>query len=279
MKILLLGKNGLLGREIGSVFKHTGVYDMYSLGREDLDITDPDAVYRIVKDVRPDVVINAAAFTFVDDCEAKKQFAMTVNGEANGTLAKICNNLGAYLIYFSTDYVFEGENENGYKEDDATSPINVYGESKLLGEQLIQKNTDNYYIFRTSWLFGMHGINFVKTMLDLAQDKDEIQVVNDQFGKPTYTFDLARGINDFLQNNQGKSGIYHLVNEGTTSWFDFAKKIFEFEKITVQLTPMSSSDLNRPARRPHISTLLNTKLPHLRSHEEALKDYLLKLKL
>jgi dTDP-4-dehydrorhamnose reductase len=277
MKILLLGKKGLLGHEIATTFKRAEQDDFMALGHDDIDITDKDSLFQVLKDVKPNLVINAAAFTFVDECEAKKEFVMTVNGKANCDLAQICNSLNAHLMYFSTDYVFDGGNEEGYKEDDATSPINVYGESKLLGEQLIQQNTDKYYIIRTSWLFGMNGVNFVKTMLDVSQKKSHLTIVDDQIGKPTYTHDLADGIFNFVRNNFGQSGIYHLTNEGSTSWFDFAKKIFEFAKIKVELSPVSSVELNRPAKRPNISILHNTKLPHLRHHHEALKDYLTQL--
>ena len=273
-KVLLIGKNGLLGTEINTIFKKSEEFEFYSTSREDLDITDQDAVAQILNDFRPELVINAAAFTFVDECEAKRNFVMQVNGEANGALARICNEIGANLMYFSTDYVFDGTKKEGYKENDETSPINTYGESKLLGENLIQENTDKYFIIRTSWLFGMHGQNFVKTMLKLAEEGRQISVVNDQFGKPTYTRDLAKGILDFIKTGY-ESGIYHLVNENSTSWFDFAKKIFDFKNLPdVDLVSINSGELSRPARRPQISILHNTKLPHLRPHEEALKDYL-----
>jgi len=274
MKVLLIGKNGLLGTEVNSIFKESGEFEFYSTSREDLDITDQAAVSQILNDFRPELVINAAAFTYVDECEAKRNFVMQVNGEANGYLAKTCNDIGANLMYFSTDYVFDGMNKEGYKEDDDTSAINTYGESKLLGEQMIQKNTDKFFIIRTSWLFGMHGQNFVKTMLKLADEGRQISVVNDQFGKPTYTKDLAKGIFNFVKTGY-QSGIYHLVNEDSTSWFDFAKKVFAFKNLTdVDLVSTNSNEFKRPARRPQISILHNTKLPHLRSHEEALKDYL-----
>jgi len=274
MRILLIGKNGLLGSEIDSVFQNFKNFEFYSTNKEDLDITDKDQINHILKDLKPNLVINAAGFTFVDDCELKKEFVMNVNGESNGELARICNSFGAHLMYFSTDYVFDGTKKEGYKENDETSPINTYGESKLLGENLIQENTDKYFIIRTSWLFGMHGQNFVKTMLKLAEEGRQISVVNDQFGKPTYTRDLAKGILDFIKTGY-ESGIYHLVNENSTSWFDFAKKIFDFKNLPdVDLVSINSGELSRPARRPQISILHNTKLPHLRPHEEALKDYL-----
>lgn len=274
MRILLIGKNGLLGSEIDSVFQNFKNFEFYSTKKEDLDITDKDQIHHILKDLKPDLVINAAGFTFVDDCELKKEFVMNVNGYANKHLAEICNSIGAYLLYFSTDYVFDGRNKEGYKEDDETSPVNTYGDSKLLGEQLIKKNTNKFFIIRTSWLFGMHGQNFVKTMLKLAEEGRQISVVNDQFGKPTYTKDLAKGILEFVKTGY-KSGIYHLVNENTTSWYNFAKKIFDFKNLPdVDLVSINSKELSRPAKRPQISILQNTKLPHLRSHEEALKDYL-----
>ncbi len=277
MKILLIGKNGLLGTEINSVFKESKEFDFYSTSRDELDITNEESVWQILNDFRPNLVINAAGFTYVDECEAKQNFVMQVNGYANKFLAEKCKEIDANLMYFSTDYVFDGTKKEGYKEDDVTSPINTYGESKLLGEKMIQENTDNFFIIRTSWLFGMHGQNFVKTMLKLADEGRQIQVVNDQFGKPTYTVDLANGILDFVKTGYS-SGIYHLVNENSTSWYEFAKKIFDLKNLTgVDLVSINSGELNRPAKRPQISILHNTKLPHLRSHEEALKDYLNKI--
>jgi len=274
MRILLIGKNGLLGTEINTLCKESGSFDFYSTSKEDLDITDEDAVKQILYDFRPNLVINSAAFTYVDECEIKKDFVMNINGTANGNLAKMCNDLGAYLVYFSTDYVFDGYKSEGYKEDDETNPINVYGESKLLGEKLIQENTDKFYIIRTSWLFGMHGHNFVKTMLELAKKGEPIKVVTDQIGKPTYTADLAKAIYEGVQMGY-PCGIYHLVNENATTWYDFAKKIFDLAEISnVDLRSTNSQEFQRPAKRPTVSILQNTKLPLLRPHEEALKDYL-----
>lgn len=274
MKVLLIGKNGLLGSEIDSICKNSGFFEYLATSKEDLDITNEEAVREILYDYKPNLVVNAAAFTYVDECEMKKDFVMNINGKANGHLAKMCHDLGAYLAYFSTDYVFDGTNPEGYKEDDPTNPINTYGESKLLGETLIQENTDKYYIIRTSWLFGMHGNNFVKTMLNLAKKGEPIEVVDDQIGKPTYSLDLANAIYNNVQMGY-PSGIYHLVNENATTWYDFAKKVFDLANLSnVDLRRIKSSELSRPAKRPNISTLQNTKLPHLRPHEDALKDYL-----
>ncbi|MFC1600232.1 dTDP-4-dehydrorhamnose reductase [Patescibacteria group bacterium] len=274
MKVLLIGKNGLLGSEIDSICKNSGFFEYLSTSKEDLDITDENAVKQILNDYKPNLVVNAAAFTYVDECEMKKEFVMNINGKANGNLAKICNDIGAYLAYFSTDYVFDGTKKEGYTEYDETHPINTYGESKLLGETLIQENTDKFFIIRTSWLFGMHGNNFVKTMLNLAKKGEPIKVVDDQIGKPTYSVDLANAIYNNVQMGY-PSGIYHLVNENATTWYDFAKKVFDLADLSnVDLRSIKSDELSRPAKRPKVSTLQNTKLPHLRSHEDALKDYL-----
>lgn len=275
MKVLLLGKNGLLGKEIMHAFKSKGSDELFALNHADLDITDQDALFMTLKDIKPDHVINAAAFTYVDECESKEEFVMAVNGHANGKLAEICNKMGCHLTYFSTDYVFDGNKEEEYEENDQTSPINVYGRSKLLGEQLIQKNTDKFYIIRTSWLFGMHGRNFVTTMLDLAKKGQQINVVDDQFGKPTFSHDLAGAVFDTMHDTMPKSGIYHLINEHKTSWYHFAKKIFDATNLNnVNLARISSDDLDREAPRPHNCALANTKLPKLRTHQEALNDYL-----
>ncbi len=277
MKVLLIGKNGLLGSEIDSVCKNSGLFEYLSTSKEDLDITDEEALRQMLTDYKPNLVINAAGFTFVDECEMKRDFVMDINGKANGHLAKLCNDIGAYLAYFSTDYVFDGTKEEGYTEYDEPNPINIYGESKLLGETLIQENTDKFFIIRTSWLFGMHGNNFVKTMLNLAKKGGPISVVDDQIGKPTYSVDLANAIYNNFQMGY-PSGIYHLVNENATTWYDFAKKVFDLANLSnVDLRRIKSSELSRPAKRPQISTLQNTKLPRLRSHEAALKDYLNRL--
>ncbi|MCD6109377.1 dTDP-4-dehydrorhamnose reductase [bacterium] len=275
MKILLLGKNGLLGREITHAFNNKGNDEFFALNHTDLDITDKDALFLMLKDFKPNYVINTAAFTFVDECEAKKEFVMDVNGYANGALAEICNDLNCHLTYFSTDYVFDGTKDGEYTEDDTPSPINVYGHSKLLGEQLIQKNTDNFYIVRTSWLFGMHSRNFVTTMLERAKKNKEIKVVDDQIGKPTYSHDLAGGVFDMIHDKSLESGIYHLVNEEKTSWYHFAKKIFDATNSSdVNLIRISSNNLDRVAPRPLNSSLKNSKLPKLRTHPQALEDYL-----
>ncbi len=272
-------------------------FEMYAFDKEDLDVTDETALKSIFERISPDFVINCIGFTAVDDCETKRETAFKINGEASGAIAAVCKAENAVLLHISTDYVFDGENSSGYREDDVPSPINVYGESKLRGDELIAKNWDNYYIVRTSWLYGENGQNFIDTMLKLGKTKKEIDVVDDQIGSPTYTKDLCEEIiRCFLMpyvSNLPKQhdrtmglghdspvekpsfGIYHLTNSGNVSWCEFAKKIFEFMKMNIKVNPVTSEQFPRPARRPHCSILLNTKLDcKMRSWEEALKAYL-----
>ncbi len=275
MDILLLGKNGLLGRELRHVFSKKTGNRLIAFNHADLDITDTKALTKTLRDIKPAAVINAAAFTYVDECEAKKNFVMKVNGEANGPLAELCHSIGAHLVYFSTDYVFDGTKTKPYVEDDTPHPINTYGASKLLGEQQVRKNTDAYSIIRTSWLFGMHGRNFVTTMLDLAKKEDPIQVVDDQIGKPTYSYDLANAVIEMLFEETIPRGIFHLVNEHAVSWYHFAKEIFDEANLpAVHLKRIQSTALDRAAKRPHNCALENTKRPLLRTHQAALNDYL-----
>lgn len=275
MNIILLGKNGLLGRELRHVFSKKSHDKLISFNHADLDITDIKALTNTLREIKPSIVINAAAFTYVDECEAKKNFVMKVNGEANGPLAAICKSIGAHLVYFSTDYVFDGTKNKPYVESDTPCPINTYGTSKLLGEQQVQGNTDKYSIIRTSWLFGMHGHNFVTTMLNLAEKGKSIEVVDDQIGKPTYSYDLANSVIEMLSEETIPTGIFHLVNEHAVSWYHFAKEIFDGANLpNVHLKRIQSTTLDRAAKRPHNCALENTKRPLLRTHQAALNDYL-----
>lgn len=273
MKILILGSKGMLGCELMEVFND---FETFGWDKEEIDITSREQVNEKIEELKPSIVINAAAYTDVDGCETNKELAMKVNGEAVGYLASICKKIGAVFIHYSTDYVFAGDNPDGYKEGDIPrKPLNVYGQSKLLAEELLKKNTKMYYLIRTSWLFGRFGKNFVETMLKLARNQNELKVVNDQHGKPTYALDLARRTRQLIEN-QSPCGIYHLTNEGVTTWYDFAKKIFKLAQISkVKPIPVTSDEFPRPAKRPQHSILLNTKLPPTRPWQEALHEYLL----
>ena len=281
MRVLILGKNGMLGSDMQKVFSDI---DYVALGRSDLDVSDQEAVFETFMSIQPDVVINCTGYTDVDGTEKNEEAADTLNGYAVGVLARACREIDATLVHFSTDYVFHGNKKSGYNEDDGLNPLNAYGRSKALGEQLIFDEMDSlskeapkegkYFIIRTSWLFGRHGKNFVDTMRELGEQREIMSVVDDQHGKPTYTVDLCEQVKWLITSHEYPSGIYHITNEGTATWFSFAKKIFELSKMKTRVVPCSTDDFPRPARRPKYSALKNNMLPKLRSWEEALEDYI-----
>lgn len=258
IKTVIFGAYGMLGHDLAAV------YPGAALRGHELDITDEGAVSACIRDLSPDLVVNAAAYTDVDGCEDNRDLAFAVNGEALAHIALACSDAGAMLVHYSTDYVFDGS-KTEYIESDTPAPINVYGASKLLGEQNIVKNTDDYRIIRTSWLFGRHGKNFVETMLHLSKQMDQVRVVNDQVGKPTYTVDLARKTPEIVSL---EPGIYHVTNDGVCSWYEFARAIIE------NVVPCSSAEFLRKAKRPAYSVLANTKTAPLRHWSDALADYL-----
>ena len=282
-KLLILGSHGMLGNALIETFSYDRNYEIVAWDKQELDITDKQEVIRAIKALKPEIVINAAAYTDVDGAQTNQELAMKVNGHTVGYLAKAFCNIDAIFIHYSTDYVFDGKNSKGYEENDQPNhPLNVYGESKLLGEQLLLKQAQNglkYYLIRTSWLFGENGKNFVATMIDLANKHNELKVVNDQYGKPTYTKDLALQTK-FILENKLPWGIYHATNESTLTWYDFAKTIFDVKKtldpnFTIpKLIPVTSDEFPRPAKRPQFSILLNTKLPKGQNIQKALKNYL-----
>ena len=257
-KMMILGASGMLGHELAHVFPNARCF-----GRE-LDITDREKVLQTISEIEPDVVINAAAYTDVDGCEDNVDHAFRVNGETLSHIASACDKVGAVLVHFSTDYVFDGTKKE-FIESDPVDPINVYGRSKLLGEQNIVGNMDNFRIIRTSWLFGRHGNNFVDTMLRLSGEMDEVMVVDDQFGKPTYAADLANKTAEIIDM---EPGIYHITNEGVCSWYEFALAIID------NVVPCSSDEFLRAAKRPEYSVLVNTKTAPMRHWKDALFEYL-----
>jgi dTDP-4-dehydrorhamnose reductase len=257
--VVIFGAFGMLGHALQQAFPEA-VYK----GR-DLDITDDGMVRAFLMDNKPAIVINAAAYTDVEGCEEKREQAFEVNGMSPGYIAEACHESGSLLVHYSTDYVFNGEKQE-YCERDAPDPINVYGASKLLGEQLIQQYHDNYRIIRTSWLYGPHGRNFVDTMLTLSRQMDQVKVVNDQFGRPTYTHDLAVKTRDLIEK---EPGIYHVTNDGTCTWYEFAKAIIP------NAVPCATGEFPRKATRPKYSVLVSTRTRPLRPWREALADYLM----
>ncbi len=274
MKILITGAYGMLGSDLREVLKN---HELIVTGSKDLDITDEGDVIDFIDENSPDIVINAAAYTAVDDCETNYDEAYAVNAIGPKNLAVACKKQDIPLVHISTDYVFDGSKRTPLLENDPLGPQSAYGKTKLEGEKFIQEYADKYFILRTAWLYGLHGNNFVQTMLSLAENHDEITVVDDQIGSPTYSLDLAVSIANLL--NSDKYGIYHLTNEGECSWYEFSKRIFELSNVDVKVLPVTTEEFPRPAPRPHYSVLSNQKwikagFPPMRKYEEALSDYL-----
>lgn len=278
MKILLAGGSGQLAQELQPILLSVG--EVIAVDRTRLDLSQPESIRQAMADIQPDLVVNAGAYTAVDKAESEPELAHAVNGIAPGILAEECEKLGASLIHFSTDYVFDGSKSSAYLETDSTNPLGIYGESKLAGEEAIRKAGNRHIIIRTAWVYGNCGKgNFVKTMLRLGKEREEIRVVADQIGSPSWTADLAAataqimpaiGLEDF--------GTYHYTNSGVCSWYDFAIAIFEeaeklgFPLKVQRIIPITTAEYPTPAKRPafsvlstvKISALLGTYPPHWR---------------
>ena len=274
MKILLLGKNGQVGWELQRSLAPLG--EVISLDRNGLnqwcgDLSKPDQIYQTIVDIAPNVVVNASAYTAVDLAETEQDMANLINYVAVGKIAEACAQIKALLVHYSTDYVFDGEGVSVFNEADALKPLNIYGKTKALGEQAIQNAQCNYLIFRTSWVFAQKGKNFLKTMLTLSQQREELSIIDDQIGAPTSAELIAdvsaHAIVQTLRD-QTKIGIYHLVASGETSWFEYANYIFEQAKnlgvnlAIQQVNPIPTAAYPTPAKRPHNSRLNNQKIQH-----------------
>ncbi|MBT1076646.1 dTDP-4-dehydrorhamnose reductase [Geobacter grbiciae] len=270
--ILVVGAKGMLGQDLMQVLPG----DVRGVDIEEIDITSPESVRRVLLTLKPRVVVNCAAYTDVDGCETNVDLAMRVNGDGVGHLAAATREIGALLVQVSTDYVFDGTKGTPYVEDDRVNPLSVYGKSKLVGEKKARENPD-HLIVRTQWLYGHGGKNFVETMLRLAGERTEIAVVDDQIGSPTWTADLSLAITELIENNC--RGTYHAANRGTCSWYEFARAIFAEAGVGMTVRPQSTEELGRPAPRPLYSVLDCDKLTHdagleLEDWREALKNYL-----
>jgi len=269
-KILLLGKNGQVGWELQRTLAPLG--NVMALDQEELDLVRVGDVRSIVQELKPDIIVNAAAYTAVDKAESEPDLAMAINGDAPGVLAEEAKKLGALLVHYSTDYVFDGTKDTPYTEEDVPNPLNVYGKTKLAGEQAIEAVDGNHLIFRTSWVYGTRGQNFFLTMLRLAREREEIRVVDDQIGAPTWcrmiaestALILAQGINREEGLNgyfEERKGIYHMTAGGQTSWYGFAERIFksipDSDRKLKQLIPIVSREYPTAAIRPMSSILDN----------------------
>lgn len=276
MKILIIGAKGMLGQELVKVFNDQ---EVIAWDREDCDITNKEDIQAKIREQKPNVIINAAAYNNVDKAEEEKDIADKLNGYAVGYLAEAAKEIGAVMVHYSTEYVFDGQNKKGYKEDDRPNPISAYGTSKYLGELELAKFADKYYLIRLSRLFGKMGEgegvkrSFVDTMVELSKTKDELDVVDEEVSSPTYAPDLARLTRNILEGNY-EFGIYHGANRGACTWYEFALDIFKILEKDIKINPVPGSKFPRPAKRPAFGVLLNTKLPEARTWQEALWEYL-----
>jgi dTDP-4-dehydrorhamnose reductase len=259
-KILVTGANGQLGKAFRLIADQYPGFQFLFLSREDLAIHHFELVRNFFRSFKPDFCINCAAYTDVDKAESEKDLAFLVNAESAGVLAAVCKENHTRFIHISTDYVFSGNAREPYKEDDQTDPQTVYGASKREGEILALKYNPQTMIFRTSWLYSVHGKNFVKTMIRLMNEKTSIRVVNDQWGSPTYAADLAKCIMDIISAGKFEPGIYHYSNEGNINWFQFAEAIKEITGSECSLSPIPASDYPAPAKRPAYSVMSKDKL-------------------
>lgn len=258
--VLVTGSNGQLGKELQVLSVNYPQFRFVFASREDLKLHHYGLVENFFIATKPQYCINCAAYTAVDKAESEPDMAMLVNGEAVGNLAAVCKKYQAKLIHISTDYVFDGESEIPYKEDAATGPINIYGVSKLLGEQLCMKEDADAIIIRTAWVYSSFGHNFVKTMMRLMKERNELNVVSDQVGSPTYAADLAQAILDIISSGKWQGGIYHYSNEGKISWYEFATEIKKLAGSQSIIHPISAAEYPVPAKRPQFSLLNKEKI-------------------
>lgn len=308
-KVLIIGSKGMLGQSLTDVFKKNDAFDVLEWDKNELDITNENAVLNKIEKIKPSVIINAAAYNDVDEFEKSEkayEIAKKINGEALGYLAKAAKNVGAILVHYSTDYVFNGEpeipepngcshscgsctlheNSNlqiGFDEDAKPQPISKYGKTKLMGEKEIAKNTKEYYLIRTSKLFGCSGKStvckksFFDSMLEAAKNKKKVKVVDEETSCFSYAPDVAQKTREIVETLR-PFGIYHVVNGDPCTWYEAALELYHQAGIKTQVIPVEASEFPRPAKRPFYSVLINTKLNPLRSYKEALKDYLKKRK-
>lgn len=276
MRVLVTGAKGQLGHDIVNELMRRD-HEAVGVDIEEMDITDAKAVKKVIEEAGVESVVHCAAYTAVDAAEDHEELCRRINAGGTENIARVCGELGLKMIYISTDYVFDGEGERPWEPDDERKPLNVYGKTKYEGELAVEKYVEKFYIVRIAWVFGVNGKNFVKTMLNLGKTKEQINVVNDQFGSPTYTFDLARLLVDMIETE--KYGRYHATNEGICTWYEFAGEIFRQADIDVKVIPVLSEQLPNKARRPHNSRMNKDKLQtngfiRLPAWQDALGRYL-----
>lgn len=276
MKVLVTGVKGQLGFDVVNELEKRGM-EAVGVDIEEMDITDAESVHRVITNAAPDAVIHCAAYTAVDAAEDNVELCRRVNADGTKNIAVVCKELDIKMIYISTDYVFDGQGERFWEPDDERHPLNVYGQTKYEGELAVQETLEKYFIVRIAWVFGVNGKNFIKTMLRLAETNKRLTVVNDQYGSPTYTYDLARLLVDMVLTE--KYGIYHATNEGICTWYEFACEIFKQAGIDMEVAPVSAAEYPAKAKRPENSRMSKDKLSEngfekLPSWQDALKRYL-----
>ncbi len=276
MKVLVTGVRGQLGHDVAKELARRGI-ETVGTGSHEMDITDGDAVNRVIRNAAPDAVIHCAAYTAVDAAEEDQACCRRVNADGTQYIADVCRDLDIKMMYISTDYVFDGRGEKPWEPEDERRPQSVYGQTKYEGELAVQNTLQKYFIVRVSWTYGVNGKNFVKTMLNLSQKHRRITVVNDQFGSPTYTADLARLLADMVQTD--RYGVYHAANEGVCSWYEFACTIFREADIEMEVVPVTAAEYGAKAARPGNSRLSKEKLTEngfekLPHWQDALKRFL-----
>jgi len=284
-KIIITGANGQLGFDLIKSFSNE--YEIFPVDVQDFDIRDYSKIDSCLKRFKPDIVIHSAANTNVDDCESNAELAMSINATGTEYIARACHEIGARMIYFSTDYVFDGQKRSPYKEDDSPHPVNIYGRSKLEGEIAVQTYLSNFAILRIAWLYGAHGRNFVKTIIRLGNRQlnekragrktSPIEIVDDQIGNPTWTMEVVNQTRAIIEN--GLEEVIHCTSGGETSWYKFARAIFQNLAMPVDIRPCRTDEHPRPAKRPSYSSLENKLLKEynlniMRHHDEALREFL-----
>ncbi len=274
MKLLVTGAGGMLGQALSACLQSRG-HNVVSVPKEKLDVTNYSQCLEVLEDQEPDLIIHCGAYTKVDQAESEPNLAYHINGYGTENLAVACNIFETPMLYFSSDYVFDGEQNQPYTPWDATRPLSIYGKSKLAGEKAVQRHLQRFYIVRTSWLYGPNGKNFVDTISSMANDRKTLRVVSDQIGSPTCTLSLSEIVADLITT--GRWGVYHGTDDGVTSWYEFAKEILRDRDNEV--IPIATSEMPRPATRPKYSvldktTLINTIGRELTPWQESLKTYL-----
>ena len=276
MKILVTGVKGQLGYDVVKALESRG-HQPVGVDREEMDLMNNNMIQNLIMNLKPEAIIHCAAYTAVDQAEEEVEICYQINAEAVKVIAECAKTLDIPMIYISTDYVFDGTKASEYVETDIPNPINVYGASKLKGEQYVQQLLEKFYIVRISWVFGINGNNFIKTIQRLGNEHDELNIIHDQVGSPTYTADLASLLVDMIETN--RYGIYHATNEGYCSWYEFAAEIFKQSQLDVTLHPITTDQYKTKAKRPLNSKMSKQKLSDYGFHrlptwQEALKNYL-----